>query len=43
MLEPLNEEIKRRTDVVRILRNAEACLRLVMVPPPGKARRLRQR
>ena len=29
MLERLNEEIKRRTHVVRIVPNAEACLRLV--------------
>ena len=29
MLERLNEEIKRRTHVVRIFPNAESCLRLV--------------
>jgi putative transposase len=29
MLELLNEEIKRRTRVVRIFPNAESCLRLV--------------
>ena len=29
MLERLSEEIKRRTDLVRIFPNAEACLRLV--------------
>jgi putative transposase len=29
MLERLNEEIKRRTCVVRIFPNAESCLRLV--------------
>jgi transposase-like protein len=29
MLERLNEEIKRRTRVVRILPNTESCLRLV--------------
>lgn len=29
MLERLNEEIKRRTYVVRIFPNAETCLRLV--------------
>ena len=29
MLERLNEEIKRRTRVVRIFPNAESCLRLV--------------
>ena len=29
MLERLNEEIKRRTRVVRIFLNADACLRLV--------------
>src|SRR6516164_2750785 len=29
MLERLNEEIKRRTQVVRIFPNAESCLRLV--------------
>ena len=29
MLERLNEEIKRRTRVVRIFPNAEACLRLI--------------
>jgi len=29
MLERLNEEIKRRTHVVRIFRNGESCLRLV--------------
>ena len=31
MLERLNEEIKRRTHVVRIFPNAESCLRLVRV------------
>jgi transposase-like protein len=31
MLERLNEEIKRRTNVVRIFLNAESCLRLVRV------------
>jgi hypothetical protein len=30
MLERLNEEIKRRTHVVRIFPNAESCLRLVL-------------
>jgi len=29
MLERLNEEIKRRTHVVRIFPNAESCLRLI--------------
>ena len=29
MLERLNEQIKRRTHVVRIFPNAESCLRLV--------------
>ena len=29
MLERVNEEIKRRTHVVRIFPNAESCLRLV--------------
>jgi transposase-like protein len=29
MLERLNEEIKRRTRVVRIFPNAESCLRLI--------------
>jgi transposase-like protein len=29
MLERLNEEIKRRTHIVRIFPNADACLRLV--------------
>jgi putative transposase len=29
MLERLNEEIKRRTHIVRIFPNAESCLRLV--------------
>ena len=29
MLERLNEEIRRRTHVVRILPNGESCLRLV--------------
>ena len=29
MLERLNEEIKRRTHVVRVFPNAESCLRLV--------------
>ena len=29
MLERLNEEIKRRTQVVRIFPNGESCLRLV--------------
>jgi transposase-like protein len=29
MLERLNEEIKRRTHVVRIFPNADSCLRLV--------------
>jgi putative transposase len=29
MLERLNEEIKRRTQVVRIFPNAESCLRLI--------------
>jgi transposase-like protein len=29
MLERLNEEIKRRPNVVRIVPNAESCLRLV--------------
>ena len=29
MLERLNEEIKRRTYVVRIFPNAESCLRLI--------------
>jgi transposase-like protein len=29
MLERLNEEMKRRTHVVRIFPNAESCLRLV--------------
>ncbi len=29
LLERLNEEIKRRTDVVRIFPNAESCLRLI--------------
>jgi len=29
LLERLNEEIKRRTHVVRILPNAESCLRLI--------------
>ena len=29
MIERLNEEIKRRTQVVRIFPNAESCLRLI--------------
>jgi putative transposase len=29
MLERLNEEIKRRTHIVRIFPNAESCLRLI--------------
>ena len=29
MLEPLNQELKRRTHVVRIFPSAESCLRLV--------------
>ena len=29
MLERLNEEIKRRTNVLRIFPNAEGCLRLI--------------
>ena len=29
MLERLNEEVKRRTHVVRIFPNAESCLRLI--------------
>ena len=29
MLERLNEEIKRRTQVVRIFPNAQSCLRLI--------------
>ena len=29
MLERLNQEIKRRTQIVRIFPNAQACLRLV--------------
>ena len=29
MLERLNQELKRRTHVVRIFSNAESCLRLV--------------
>ena len=32
MLERLNEEIKRRTHVVRIFPNTESCLRLVRAP-----------
>ncbi|MGY3560012.1 transposase-like protein [Bradyrhizobium sp. USDA 4463] len=37
MLERLNEEIRRRTYVVRIFPNAESCLRVSVVPlPPSR-------
>ena len=38
MLERLNEEIKRRTLVVRIFPNAQSCLRLIRALPSRRMR-----
>ncbi|MET4031117.1 transposase-like protein [Bradyrhizobium sp. RT4a] len=43
MLERLNEEIRRRTCVVRIFPNGESCLRLVRALIPSNAMSLGSR
>jgi hypothetical protein len=39
MLERLNQELKRRSHVVRIFPNAESCLRLTVTDDSGKSQR----
>jgi transposase-like protein len=42
MLERLNQEIKRRTHVVRIFPDRESCLRLVRIPHHGASTRAQE-